>query len=139
MIRLHAIGFLMLHGLITGAQSSGLLAGNAHGIANPGFVRWWFTRLGESWLLSRFGLESRPILFLTGLLWLAAGVGFVAAGMSLAGWLVPTAWYPTLAAGSALISLVLVVLFFHPIYLAALAINAHVYMAAAGGLNLQEG
>lgn len=86
MMRLHVIVFLLAHGVITAAQSSGLFGGSANGVANPGIVKWWFTRLGESWLLSRFGLESRPILFLIGLLWLAAGAGFVAAGSaSLAG------------------------------------------------------
>lgn len=97
---------------------------------NPSWVAWWPTNLGESWLLSRFGVESRLVTALFGVLWLAVMAGFIGAGLSLAGWLVPpTLWRP-LAGGAAAISLVLLTVYFHPLFAVAVLLNAGILVAA---------
>ncbi len=123
----------VIHGFITMAQSSGLFTGSL-GIANPGWIRWWPVNLGQSWLLAKLGLESRPILALTGVLWLAAGIGFLGTGLSLAGWIIPHGVWSGLAGGSALVSLVVLALFFHPLYVAAVILNVGIYLTVLRGM-----
>jgi len=64
----------------------------------------------HSWLLSGpLGEDGARILSI--FLFLLALIGFIAAGLALGGWLVPHAWWRGLAIGSAILSLVTIVLF----------------------------
>jgi len=106
---------LILHGLITAAQSSGSFNPTG-GISNPSWVAWWPTALGQSWLLSRLGLEKSFLGTLAGVLWLASAAAMIAAALGLLGIVVPTLWWRPLAAAGALSSLLLLVLYAHPLY-----------------------
>jgi hypothetical protein len=114
---------LVLHGLITAAQSGGSFNPTG-GVQNPKWLAWWPTALGQSWVLSRLGLEKSAVGTLAGVLWLVAGVALVGAALGLLGLIVPTAWWRTLAAAGAVISLLLFVLYAHPIY--AIGIGANI-------------
>ena len=84
----------------------------AHGI---GHVMGWFPIFGwveksnlnwkpDSWLLTRFiGLTASKVLGF--LIWTAAAVMAIMAGLAALGWLVPAAWFKDLAVWSSAVSL----------------------------------
>lgn len=106
---------LIVHGLITAAQSSSSFNPTG-GVQNPNWISWWHTTLGQSWLLSRFGLEKSALGTLAGLLWLISGAALIAAGMGLLGLIVPSPWWRVLAGVGAYISIFLFVIYAHPFY-----------------------
>ncbi len=62
---------LLVHGLISGAigfSSFGSTPGSS--LANPSWLSWWPTKLGQSWLLTPLGIENRIVYWIIGLLWL---------------------------------------------------------------------
>lgn len=63
---------------------------------------------GESWLLP--GRSSMLMRVVSGLLWLAAGVGFVLLAAVVMGWL-PEAWWQPLAIAASAVSLVALAVF----------------------------
>lgn len=99
---------LILHGLIVAGQSAGSF-GSAlpNEIQNPAFVSWWPVNMGRSWLFSWLGLEKTLSVYrVGGLLWLVSGIILVAAGLSILGWIIPSAWWRDLAvAGGANLTL----------------------------------
>jgi hypothetical protein len=110
---------LILHGLITAMQSGGSFNPTG-GVANPKWLGWWPTALGQSWLLTRLGLEKSAAGTLAGVLWLFAGAALVAAGLGLFGFIVPSPWWRTLAAVGAAFSVLLFILYAHPFFLVGL-------------------
>ena len=119
---------LIVHGLITSAQSAGSFSPGA-GIPNPSWLSWWPTGLGQSWLFSRPGLEHSFLIPLGGLLYLVAGLALVAAGLGLLGWIVPTAWWPVLALVGAGLSLFMLLVYLHPFYLIGIAASLAVLVS----------
>lgn len=113
---------LIVHGLITAAQS-GSGFNPTGGVPNPNWVAWWHTSLGQSWLLSRFGLEKSIVGTLTGLFWLISGAALIAGGMGLLGFIVPSPWWRVLAGVGASISIVLFVIYAHPFYAVGFGAN----------------
>src|SRR5690349_4271994 len=82
--------------------------------STPFWPSLWRPEAGHSWLLQGLGLGAEANRVLGGVLLLGATAGFVLAGLALAGWLVPHAWWPALGLGSAAASLLLFLLFPHP-------------------------
>jgi len=80
-----------------------------------GIGSWLFTGLSES--------ASKPIATTLAVI---ATIGFVAAGLALFGILVPFDWWRTLAIASAVVSLLLVVIFWNPYLIVGLLIDAAV-------------
>ncbi|HYF95184.1 MAG TPA: hypothetical protein VD969_23485 [Symbiobacteriaceae bacterium] len=120
---------LLLHAAISGGQvSMGFKPGP--GIANPAWLSWWPTNLGQSWLLQQLGVTSRAVYALTGVLWLAATIGFAVAGIMLLISPARPGWAPV-AAGSAIISLVALGIYVHPWYVGAFALNIALLAGAA--------
>jgi len=119
---------LIVHGLIVAAQSFGAF-GRGSPVANPSWLKWWPTALGQSWLLAGLGLEKNVVTWFFGFLWLIAGVALVAAGLGFFGVLISPVWWPTLAIGGAGLSLLLLLLYLHPLY--AIGIGASVAILAA--------
>ncbi|HLJ32868.1 MAG TPA: hypothetical protein VKU38_04415 [Ktedonobacteraceae bacterium] len=127
----YVIGVLLIvHGLIVGAQSFGDFGGRPGvGVANPSWLSWWPTNLGQSWLLTRLGIEYGPAFWLAGLLWLVAMICLIAAGFGVMGVLVPHAWWPMLPVAGAAISLCLLLLFFHPFFVLGALVDVGMLIA----------
>ena len=95
------------------------------GRPGQGWLKDWSS---HSWLLTDL-LGDAPSRILCILLYGAALIGFLGAALALLGWGIPHGWWRTLAAVSAAISLVAVVLywnaliFFFPHKVGALAVN----------------
>ena len=112
--------FLILHGL----THSILAMVPSPNTPNAG-VATFFPGLG-SWLLTGLGLSesaSKPIAIVLSVI---ATIGFVAAGLALFGILVPFDWWRILAIASAVVSLLLVVIFWDPYLIVGLLIDAKV-------------
>jgi hypothetical protein len=73
--------------------------------------------------LQGLGLGAEPNRIIGGLLLVVATLGFVLAGLALAGWLVPHTWWPMLGKASAAASLLLFLLFPHPWLVVGLALS----------------
>ncbi len=110
---------LILHGLIVAGQAAGSFGSTLpKEVQNPSFVSWWPVNMGRSWLFSSLGMDKTPALYRVGeLLWLAGGIGLVAAGLGVLGFIVPTGWWRELAIGGAAISLLMLLLYLHPLML----------------------
>lgn len=106
---------LIVHGLITAAQAGSSFRPSG-GIANPSWLGFWPTGLGQSWAWSGLGIEMSALARAGGLLWLLAGAALAAAGLGLLGVIVPAGWWRALALGGALLSLVMLALYLHPFY-----------------------
>lgn len=122
--------FLVIHGLISGAQASGSFSGFKPGLANPTWLAWWPGKLGESWLLNQLGVTHKGVYAAMGVIWLLAAVGFGVAAVVM--WAQPErgAWAPY-AGGAAVLSLIVLGIYLHPWYAGAVALNiALVAMAA---------
>ena len=125
MLRLLIGAFLLIHGLISAAQAPALL-GSGEPPENPSWMSWWPTPLGRPWLLTPLGLESTLISWLFGILWVVAGVCFVASGVGI---FAHQEWWQAVAAAGALISLVVLAVYFHPWYAFAVLLNAGILLA----------
>lgn len=113
---------LLIHGLITMAQS-GTGFSSSGGAANPRWLNWWPTNLGQSWLIKVGGTPKPLFGTLTGMFWIAAGLCLVAAALGLLGVIIPTHLWRVLAGIGAVLSLVVFVFYAHPLYAAGIAAN----------------
>jgi hypothetical protein len=107
--------FLILHGLV-----HGILAMVPSPDANEPVFATFFS---NSWLLSRLGFSEsagKPLAFILAAL---AMVGFVAAALGLLDFLVPFDWWGALAIASAVVSLLLLVIFWHPYVIVGVVID----------------
>jgi hypothetical protein len=114
---------LIVHGLIVAAQSTGSFAPGSH-VANPAWLRWWPTALGQSWLLAALRAEGGAPAALAGIIWLAGGLALAAAGLGLLGVLVPPTWWATLALAGGFASLFMLLIYFHPFLGVGIAASA---------------
>ena len=109
---------LIAHGLVHASLNT-----VPYGPTTPFWPSFWRAEAGHSWLLQGLGLGGEPNRAIGGLLLIVATLGFVLAGLALAGWLVPHAWWPTLGLVSAVGSLLLFLLFPHPWLVVGLALS----------------
>jgi hypothetical protein len=122
---------LILHGLIVAGQSAGSF-GTAvpNEIPNPSFVSWYPVNMGRSWLLSSMGWGRSLFAYrIGGLLWLAGGILLVTAGLSVLGILVPVDWWRDLALAGSAISLLMLLVYFHPLMIVGTASSLAVLIA----------
>jgi hypothetical protein len=126
--------FLVLHGLITTMIGSGAVS-NGPAITLPSWFSWWPGPFGRSWLIDALNLGT-PVAVIGGLVWLMSGILLIGAGLGVLG-LGPLrdAW-PTYAVVGGGLGVVAVVLYFHPLYLAALVINVALIALARLGPKL---
>jgi hypothetical protein len=83
----------------------------------------WPFEMTRSWLVSALQLDPGMVR-IAGTTLVAVTVGLLAvAALAAAGWIVPAAWWPALAASGAVASLATLVLFFHPWILLGVAID----------------
>jgi hypothetical protein len=119
---------LFVHGFIVAAQSSGSFKPTS-GLANPAWLNWWPANLGQSWLLIPTGAEQSLLARAGGVIWLAAGLALIAAGLGVLGFLIPTNWWRSLALFGAAASLLMLVIYLHPFY--GIGIGASLILLAA--------
>ena len=112
--------FVILHGL-----THSIMAMVPNPNAPDAGVATFFSGIG-SWLLTGLGLSESTTKTSAILLSVIATIGFVAAGLALFGVLVPFDWWRILAIASAVVSLLLVVIFWHPYLIVGLLIDAAV-------------
>jgi hypothetical protein len=86
-----------------------------------GAPSFWRGQPGESWLLAALG--PGPSQAIGQLLWVSAMVAFLAGGFALIGAFVPRAWWRPLTVFAAAASLLLAVLFRHPLQWASAAVD----------------
>jgi hypothetical protein len=73
--------------------------------------------LGRSWLLSWLDLDKAPITWVGGVLWLVGGLLLMAAGLGVMGLIVPIEWWRNLAIAGGAISLLMLLVYLHPLML----------------------
>ena len=108
---------LIIHGLITASISRG----GGSPLENPSWLGWWPTPLGSSWLLSPLGLEPSVVSRILGILFGLAGLCFLGSSVGI---FIGQDWWRTLTMVGAALSIVYLVVYLHPIYWFALALNA---------------
>lgn len=114
---------LLVHGLITTSQATGSFNPSG-GVANPSWVNWWPANLGQSWILKNAGIEKSLLGTLAGILWIIAGICIIASALGLFGFVIPTNLWRLLAGVGATISLLLFIIYAHPLY--AIGIGANI-------------
>ena len=136
----HAIlaAVLVAHGLITSAIGFGAVTNpNAPAMALPSWLA-WPSPLGRSWLVDALSLGTGASV-VGGSTWLVGGLLLVAGGL---GWfgvgIFEGMRVPLLLAGAA-ISLVALVVYFHPLYLLAIAINIAIIVLLWGRFSAARG
>ncbi len=124
MVQTLIAAFLVAHGVITTAiGASSMMPPGAPGLPNPTWRGWWPTAFGRSWVIDGLHLGSGAGVA-GGLLWTAAGLAFIGAGLGIVG--MPglrEVWQP-LGLGAGTLALVALCLYFHPWYFLAVLINA---------------
>lgn len=122
----HALGpwmlalFLLGHGwvhMMFAFPTSDPAQGATRERANP-FV------LTDSWLISRAGLDQRTVRLAGLVLITATFLAFLLAALATLGWVVPTGWWPALVVAAAVLSTLVLVLFYSPLLLLGFALNA---------------
>jgi hypothetical protein len=113
--------FLILHGLVHAILAM---------VPNPkepgsGFA----TFFSQSWLLSGLGLPQSAGRSIAILLAAIATIGFIAAGLALLNILVPFDWWRSLAIASAVVSLLLLVVFWNTYLIVGILIDVTILIA----------
>src|SRR5215207_7324104 len=85
-----------------------------YGATTPFWPSLWRPDPGHSRVMQGIGFGAESTRVVGGVLLIVATTGFVVAGLAVAGWLVPQAWWPALGVVAASASLLLFVLFPHP-------------------------
>jgi hypothetical protein len=94
----------------------------------------WPFDMGESWLVTGPGLDQSLARSLGMALIGIVVVGFTLAALSTVGVVVPVAWWGPLVAVSAVMSAVVLILFFHPQLVLGLGLDALLVWVAVGRL-----
>ena len=107
--------FLILHGLVHGILAM---------VPDPNAPEARFaTFFSRSWLLAGLGLPESAARVIAIILAAAATIGFIAAGLALLDILVPLDWWRALAITSAVVSLLLLVIFWNLYLIIGVAID----------------
>jgi hypothetical protein len=123
---------LVAHGLITTMIGFGSMSNpTSAAMPNPSWLGWWPGTLGRSWALDALNLGSGPAL-IGGLLWLAAGLALVGAGVGWLGVSVVSSQWQMLALVGAVLGLAALALYFHPFYVVAIVIDVVILVAVWG-------
>jgi hypothetical protein len=129
----HILGVVLVaHGLITTMIGFGSMsAPGSAALPNPTWLGWWPGTLGRSWALDTLNLGSGPAL-IGGLLWLAAGLALVGAGLGWLGVPVVSNQWQMLALVGAILGVAALALYFHPFYIVAMVINVVILVSVWG-------
>jgi hypothetical protein len=97
----------------------------------PSWLAWWPGTLGRSWAFDALNLGSGPAV-IGGLLWMAAGLALVGAGLGWLGVSVVSDQWQTLGLVGAVLGIAALALYFHPFYVIAIAINVVILVSVWG-------
>jgi hypothetical protein len=129
------IGIMILaHGAITAMIGVGSVTRpDAPGMALPSAFAWWPGPFGRSWAIDALGLGT-GVAVVGGLVWVVSGLALLGAGLGWLGFGPLAGATSTLAVAGAVLGLVALVLYFHPLYLLAIAINVAILVGQGGAL-----
>lgn len=130
----HALVAVILvgHGLITSMIGFGAATSpNATALALPSWFAWWPGPFGRSWAFDALNLGTGAQI-VGGFVWLIAGLLIVAGGLGWFGLAQFEGSRTTLLIAGAALSLVALILYFHPIYLVAVGINIAIVLLLWG-------
>ena len=123
---------LVAHGLITTMIGFGSMSNpTSAAMPTPSWLGWWPGTLGRSWAFDALNLGSGPAL-IGGLLWLAAGLALVGAGLGWLGVSVVSDQWQMLALVGAVLGLAALALYFHPFYIVAIVIDVLIVASVWG-------
>jgi hypothetical protein len=123
---------LVAHGLITTMIGFGSMSTPTSAVMpTPSWLGWWPGTLGRSWAFDVLNIGSGPAL-IGGLLWLAAGLALVGAGLGGLGVSVVSNQWQMLALVGAVLGLAALALYFHPFYVVAIVIDVVILVAVWG-------
>ena len=123
---------LVAHGLITTMIGFGSMSNpSTAAMRSPSWVGWWPGTLGRSWAFDALNLGSGPTV-LGGLLWLAAGLALVGAGLGWLGVSAVSGQWQMLALVGAVLGLAALALYFHPFYVVAIVIDVVILVSVWG-------
>jgi len=122
---------LVAHGLITTMIGLGSMSTTSAAMPNPSWLAWWPGKLGRSWAFDALNLGSGPAL-IGGLLWLAAGLALVGAGLGWLGAPVVSNQWQMLALVGAVLGLGALALYFHPFYVVAIVLDVLIVASVWG-------
>jgi len=114
--------FLIAHGLVHMIMAT-IPVNETSGARDPYFPSWWRSNTDPAWPASRLGLSPNIVRTAGYILWMAALVLFLAAGLGLLGVPGLRAIWVSLAAIASVVSLVMAALFWNPNYVGVLLIN----------------
>jgi hypothetical protein len=124
---------LIVHGLIMLGTSLGIMNGT-RSLQNPAWLKWWPGRLGESWLLRRLDLAKSSLPWLTGLVWWLGGFLLVLAGLGVFGIIVSADSWPAFAIVGAILTLAMLLVYLHPVYLLNILVSLVILVVLLFGL-----
>ncbi len=104
---------------------------NGSAITLPSWFDWWPGPFGRSWLVDTLNLGAGAAV-IGGLVWILAGVALVAAGLGFAGFGPLREQWPLLGMLGGGLGLVVLAVYFHPLYSAAVLINVVLVVLAWG-------
>jgi hypothetical protein len=114
---------LVGHGLITSMIGFvAVTSPNAPAVTLPSWFAWWPGPFGRSWLVEALSLNTGASV-LGGFIWLVGGLLIIAGGLGWLGLGLFEGSRVTLLVAGAALGLVALALYFHPIYVVAVAIN----------------
>ena len=123
---------LVAHGLITSMIGFGSAANPMSAtMPTPSWLAWWPGTLGRSWAFDALSLGSGTAV-IGGLIWLAAGVALVGAGLGWLGVSVMSDHWQALALVGASLGLLALALYFHPFYLVAIVVDVVIVVMVWG-------
>lgn len=117
--------FLVAHGLVHAGYVARAPA------PTPGAPEWPF-EMSRSWLITAVGMDAAVVRMIGAALVVATIVAFAGAGLAWLGFVVPSAWWAALTMAGAGMSLVVLLVFFHPWLVIGLAIDAALLSLVAG-------
>ena len=110
--------FLIAHGFVH-ASLSWVPLPKPGAMQTPFLPSWTRSEVSPTWPISKLGFPDSVIRTLGWILWLAVTALFVLAGLGLFGLPLLSTLWPKLATLGAILSIVLVALYWHPWYIAA--------------------